>query len=433
MTELAVATALLALALVLSRRALRDPAAASLFDVGYLAVGLFFGGGYWLAAMLGKTDAALALDDELTVLAYAAPALHLAGLWLATWFLGRQPPLLAAAPGPERCAWVLVLAAFLAGWAFRVIQVFVYGVLPSLEKPEENFSPPYLYMVALQLTGFLMRGCMLWSSIALFSRRMRSRALPALILVPELFWSIVTSRRDAVLWMVTLLLGYLASGRRVRAGALAAGAAGAVVLTQVVLPWIPAMRAVYVRAEGVGAAVSEVLRHGLSTFKAEETENLASRPLNLRTFIADIANAQPMHEPMRGRAMARSVSGVVPAVIWSSKETVSQTEETIQEHHGLPLVDTAISWPAVAVADFGVAGCLPYGIGLGVLLIALTALVRRVSAVAPFLSVSLLSGLLYFMFHVEQDPLTLWVTLRSFALLAVPVLIRARLAPQRVA
>ena len=75
--------------------------------------------------------------------------------------------------------------------------------------------------------------------------------------------------------------------------------------------------------------------------------------------------------------------------------------------------------PAHACADFGIAGGAVAGAILGFILIVTRRVAVGVAPVHPLLALCLLGEVIYRLFHVECDPIWIWIVLRDFILLLI--------------
>lgn len=139
-------------------------------------------------------------------------------------------------------------------------------------------------------------------------------------------------------------------------------------------------------------------------------ENLKDRPYGLFAFAGEVDTRS--ERPLLGTALLNSLVWATPGNL-VDKRNLPMSEELIQGHIGVPAFDTASSWPAYAIADFGLAGGALYGLLFALLLLLPLSLLPGVRegplhalvAVTCFFAV----------FQVEQDPATTFALLRNLA------------------
>ena len=154
---------------------------------------------------------------------------------------------------------------------------------------------------------------------------------------------------------------------------------------------------------------------------------MSERPLVIR-FNCEVISSSSKGSPwMFGETLFSSFTACIPSFLISSKDT--DTELIIKNHFKLndPRVDRGDNWVVDGFADFGLAGCLLYGVMLSLILLAFECAACMVSPRSPFFSLCLLAGLLDIAASVESNAVQLfsfvrnsvglWVILRSIGLL----------------
>jgi hypothetical protein len=107
------------------------------------------------------------------------------------------------------------------------------------------------------------------------------------------------------------------------------------------------------------------------------------------------------------------------------------TEQFIQQHYDMRLVDTAISWPAVGAADFGLVGGVLDGVLMGLIVWLLVTMALRARGSFPFLSITITANVVFHVVQTEQDPTYLWALLPNVVALYVLLHIFRSLRPKR--
>lgn len=280
-------------------------------------------------------------------------------------------------------------------------------------------------------------------AILLFDHRRPRRALGALVIAGELLAASVGARRLLLEVVVVVCLVYIWTGRRPKVTQLAALASTAVLVGAVMWPFMFQLRSA---ADSTGLywadpsdrfeiLVEDTIPRALATFQlggALEAEgdyvgNIRERASTIEFLIEVIAAQREGREAMGGRVLTAALVATVPRLLWPGKERLLgtetwQTEELIQSHFGLPLVDTGSTVLTQGYADLGVTGVLLYGALLGAFLGVCEHALRRSRCVVLGLWVYGLGALLAI--QIEANVTDIFVIGRA----VVPLLLLDRFA-----
>jgi hypothetical protein len=146
-------------------------------------------------------------------------------------------------------------------------------------------------------------------------------------------------------------------------------------------------------------------------------ENIASRG-NAMEFTKSVVSAQGNgYLFLFGAGLLNSLSWAIPSVILPKPELM--TEQFVQSSFGLPLVDDAISVPALAYADLGLLGSAFAGICVAIFVRLFSQFSLRQSI--DLLALSMSYGLARVIWNIESDPLSYVVLLRDSVLLVLMI------------
>lgn len=307
----------------------------------------------------------------------------------------------------------------------RIYYASEYGILFSGSGTGDRMAQmTYTAVVVYQMIPILGGACLLAANLSVWRpRSMAGFVCNSLVIATEFAWLATQGRRQLIEAVVVGLLAYRYSGRRVGARELTVVGGVVAVLWFVVFPTFLAARTALMThpdPESPFSALRTETESGVAfdpqVARERHAANASARLLIIR-FIVRISEDQASRPFMNGSALATSLSRAVPALVLGSKAASAAPELAIQEFYGQPSGDTSTTWPAVGMADFGIAGAFLAGLVFASVL----ELARRVGTRSPVATPFGLIILQAFSIHccvfVEECPSALWSGLRNIVIL----------------
>ncbi|MDB6030289.1 MAG: hypothetical protein JWM16_627 [Verrucomicrobiales bacterium] len=402
-------------------------------DLACWVTSAYFGLGPWVAFVYGKGR--LPQEDfDILTFTYLSIGLFLVGLYCAKIFSPkkldnegqRQTGLFHLLQNTPSVSFTALLVFCGLVWAVRVLLAFQFGIGLSGTVTEEALSNmPYAVFIIYSIFDSVAFACAFCAAGFLFhAPKKKWQAL--FIVLLELIWAYGQGRRWVLGLLVVVTLAFLSTGRRPKLSHLICSGALVGFLVLWAFPAFLAFRTQYLSSSSNREALSSIFEVGkdIATAEMAETsdmyrENMAERPL-IVGFNFRILEAQNNCELMWGHAFANTFIWIIPSVFYPAKASVLlQSEENIQHHYGLPLVDTSSNWPAYATADFGWCGPLFVGFLLGVLISLLEGFAWSQAKLYPLLGFCTLGVAVNIAITVEETPLFAWENIRNLILLSI--------------
>lgn len=439
--ELFFATGLLAIALVVAIRRLRVPQTITLIDVAVWFTAAFCGAGPWVSFIsIGPT--AGEFWPVSVIFGYAMVYMFVGGLLLSTLFprpssrfatITGQPAasalketLLAA----TRINPIIVVLLFAGAIFVKIYYGIEYNIFTTYDQPDflVNPVPAYVFGLYYSYVPMLVKTCLVWASITLFTRGYLT-PLSIVIITGSLLISSLQGRR----WLLSdgfiIILCYIIlRGINVRTMIL-----GTVVLSIIIyfgMPFIFAIRQVrtgygsgqnsvqiYMRA--VQDAIQQWNNPALSQAYAQNT---GIRMTSIQ-FNYMIAQAQKNTPYMMGQCFLNNITRVIPSIIYPDKLQWPRPEQAISWHYGLPDKDYASTWANHGGADFGIIGSLLYGLILGYIIRTLQAVSARLAQKMPVIGLCTFAIAYMGAVEIEMEPGTVFGGIRDLLIIVIPACI----------
>ena len=295
-----------------------------------------------------------------------------------------------------------VLGVFLMNLVIRVVLYLQFSYIGGAifeSMFAVDMTIPYAVQTASQFLTLLDYGLFMWASIMVFSPKARwfDRALTLAIFVQSAPLIFLEGRRIILEHILLLQFGYGVSHRfrfdkKVIVGIVLFIPLFHFVLSPIFLIFRGEFSSRYQRTRNFSEALSLAVMSFADdpdlfrTTQATIKDNLSERPLIMR-FNAKICDSQLTGTPvLYGTAMWNSALMAIPRFLLGSKDDVAYSETMICRHFGLedPEFDTSSNLPAYGMADFGLFGCVLYGIFWGVTLSSMERLAWFTAARHPF-------------------------------------------------
>ncbi len=439
--ELTLAALIFALGVLNAGWIWRRYARVRIYELAILANGLFWGLGPWIAWLSGGMTLP-ASDTGLLWWTYGGVFFFMAGIWLAGYgglyqaqrrYMGNES-LASAILSPfsrlqEVVPFAIVICLVLV-WGVRLIVGWRYGLWYSGSSLGRSGAYlPYVFVVLQQLSEALAWGLLAWGCGAIWQPKMpwQLRLLSLIVIGSELFRNFIHGRRWMVIWLAFIVLGYLASHRRLRFKPIAMMVGAVVMLYLLAFPFFLAVRD---RNDfgGVGqdTAIESFIRGVQQAATVDMTEqreraqaSMSRRPLLLRNFVNDIYRRQDDYEPMYGGALVSTFYNAIPAALLPESYQKEDVEQAIQGHYRFAKGDASMTWVAMGVADGGLLGAWLTGLFLGGWLWLMERWGRILMTGNPLAGCVLAGGVVYCMLQVEISPVACWVLCRNILVLQV--------------
>ncbi len=447
--ELIMATVVIVIVILMTRRVLFRPENMSAFDIALIFAGLFFGMGPWIAFIYGGFEFYAGHKiyrpepPDLLLKAYFVIILYILGVSIVqrtfcAWknhkknllSSHRQFTITKVFEKYSEINWQSVVVIIGCIWFLRIFVVAKYGIWISGSASRERIlSQPYYIVVLNLLAETMVLGCLAWASTAFWTKKRNiTKYIAGSILLLEFLWMFTKGRSQIIIWMVILFLGFLAAKRKLSLKYiivfcfLAAGA------FQFIFPVFLRFRNMYhsYTLSKIQNPVEHISKAVVLTFKTYKQygnktlkENRRIRPLFLRAFICRVCEGLNEKPPMMGRALIRSVECVIPAAIFPGKKSNLPPEQLIQQYFDYPLNDTASTWPAIFCADFGIPGGVIAGLIVGLWIICMELCARFIIYRHPLVSLSIIAAMIACLVKVESNPALNWMLCRNIAVILI--------------
>ncbi len=431
--QLILSTGVCVLAIALSWRGILEPKSLNFYQLIMLFVGIFFGLGSWTAFIYGSfslpTEPVLILFETYLIIALYILALKLAERLSVTTISPAVPyynnpfSIISGFYRYSLISWQPIVAVACCIWLLRIFLGMRFGLwFSGSAKSEVMLNMPYSLVVLRQISIIMMLGCHIWAAGSFWSSvRTSTKYTAAILLATEFFWAFMQGRRLIIMWVVFILFGFFASGRKLSAKYILTFLVVMFFIVNFLFPFFLSVRAAKTSRyshyqdtfKGFSSSVVYAYKNFQRSSKKMNRENMQNRPLGLYRFIAQICEKSENTAPMFGSALLRSLVMSVPSAIVPAKRKLLHTEQHIQQHYNLDLTDSAITWPAMGSADFGVLGGFLAGIIVGSLIFIIAWWSQSILRRHPLISLALVGGLISNLIQVEEGPSTWWTLCRN--------------------
>lgn len=389
------------------------------------SLAVFFTGVPLLRALFGQTPTSS--SSEIFLLTYLSAFLYGTSFTLIT--------LLTGSPGLNKVKKILyslnfnnktiaiTLAILITAWALRIFIAAKYGILFSGSGSEDAIlSLPYWISIASPLVQLLVGGVVIIAAVAT-TRDYKKFAWA--ILFTEVSWAYVSSGRRSVIFLMLIIASILFLLRTIRFKGAIISAAAIFIIVTVSTPLFLTVRNINSDYLAAGfpatdafkkAAFDGVKRCGIGLNCRELiSENAIERGNALEFKKSIVAALSDGRSFLLGHGLINTIQWSIPSVLIDKPRLM--TEQLIQEKLGLPFGDDAISIPAVAYADFGLAGVTIAG--MAVALVSHILLAFALQQKSTILTLSITFGILKILFDIESDPLGFIALIRNAATLCL--------------
>ena len=404
----------------------------SSINLAFWMSALFFGLGPWAALYYGRGKLET-FDIKSLSLAYIGVLFYLGGLSFSRKFLPSKIKNHSKFLNRENCFKVLgdsvglihpekTLLVYAFVLLVRCYSAFHFGILLDQVNDERIKDLPYVVVTVRALADILDLGCVLWSCLFFWKYPLK-RKVPILLLVSEFFFSIFQGRRQMLFLFIILGLGFYFSSFKPRRKYTVALLVIFFTLNIFLFPFFVQMRSSHIssNANNAAAEIEDTfleLQSESQEIKNIYSENMAKRPLIIR-FNCQILQQEEIYGWMMGQAFLSTFIWIIPSAIFPQKHEMLQPEQSVENHFGLPMIDTSSNWPAYGCADFGLLGGWAAGLLIGLVL----SLLERISfwflKHSTFLALCSMQAALALSMCVEAEPTLAWTYLRSLFLFAL--------------
>jgi len=435
--ELFFATGLLVIAFGIAARRLRNPHAISIIDLAVWFTAAFCGAGAWVSFLsIGPSSGEY--RSIYVIFGYAMVYMFVGGLLLSSVFPRPRTQMVTLAERPPtsylneiilsavRINPLLIVALFAIAIFIKIYYGIQYNILTTYDRPDTvaNPVPSYVYGLYYSYTPMIVKVCLVWASITLFTRGSLA-PLSIVIIMGSLLISSMQGRR----WLLSdgfiIILCYIMlRGITIRTMIL-----GSLVLWLIIYFGMPFIFAVRQVRQGYGSGQNSVQVYLRSVRDAIQQwnnpylstaykQNTGVRMTSIQ-FNYMIAQAQDRTPYMMGQCFLNNIARTLPSAIIPEKNQWLRPEQAISWHYGFPDSDYASTWANHGAADFGILGSLLYGVILGYLLRGLQAVSFRLIQKLP--TVGLFTFAVAYMgaVEVEGEPSALIGEIRDLLIIII--------------
>ena len=368
-------------------------------------------------------------SDEALLFTYGGVALYAGSMFLGSLALGGRG--LVRVTGwlrnmqPKGRSTRVSILIFLVLWTIRIYKGAAYGIVYSGSGTGTAVEAlPYWLSTLESVVSLLGGGALVMLSIS--AVRGGGRWL-WIFVVLELVWVFVSGGRRDVVFLSVVIAWVAWQARVVRLPTMVAMLAIVGMLLYVATPLFLIVRDYNADYQHQGVPTFAALKYAISDGYTHcgiglrcsdmTKENIASRG-NAMEFTKSVVSAQGNgYLFLFGAGLLNSLSWAIPSVILPKPELM--TEQFVQSSFGLPLVDDAISVPALAYADLGLLGSTFAGICVAIFVRLFAQFSLRQSI--DLLALSMSYGLARVIWNIESDPLSYVVLLRDSVLLVLMI------------
>lgn len=424
------------MAFILALRIVADRMRIDLVQISIMIMCLYLGAGPWIAAIYNDWRLPESNVDSITSAYVGVYAFFFGMIALRT--------IMGSPKGVDRNYVKLILKSpkhiplsiwiiWSGSWITRIAMAFDRGDFVSLMARRGDFLPAWI-RVGDGIFNWLSFGCVFWALAVLVHSRWKSKAA-MVILLTEFTWLFLNGRRYFVGGILALIVTLLVIEGRLAAKQLIWGIAIAGLTFFLVMPLFLGTRAVLHLQSPHASPIERVLGAlddaRLSLFEGSlmadgrEVEELHLQSMQRRPlvidFVIEIADGLSLREPMFGRALlydaGHSFRFFSPKLyLGESKDGESyQSEQNIASHFEFSQSekDRNSSWVGYGMADFGIYGCLLYGVVYCFLVIVFERIAAYFSRRDAFLAVMSFGAGFYGIMIFDQGPNAIFDSLRA--------------------
>ena len=404
-------------------------AALGFLFVAFPLLRVVFGASLWPAS------------DEVVAFTYAGVAAY-AGTALVVSLAMREREALqfsrwVKSEGPSIRSLSLAVTVLVSLWVSRFYIGADYGMIFSGSANEEAvLELPYWLSTGASMIAMLGGGALIIVTVVL--ARHGARWL-LIVVSAELAWGFVSGGRRELTFLVIVVLWIAWQARLLRLPALVGLLTMGAVLLYSVTPLFLVVRDANFDYLRQGTPPFDALKYAIVDGYARcgvgiDCLDLARENVEARTSVSEFSKSivdavENGYGFLGGAGILHSLSWAIPSAIFPKPDLM--TEQFLQASFGLPLVDDAISVPALAYADLGLLGCVLAGACVALFVKAFARLAMKQSNM--LLKVSMLFALVRILWSIEIDPLAFAILLRDSLLLILIAQCIAYLARLRLA
>lgn len=328
---------------------------------------------------------------------------------------------------------IMIWAIFIVTWLVRLKMAVDYNLFFSgTWSAERVLLMPSWLRTADALVNSLNAGLLFW--LCSYQMHKKWRSFPAWgMLLMEMLWFFIRGRRWIMTFGLIVILAICVYKDRINFKSIGVATVILASVLFVLMPLFQATRLTFgEKSLNTGAIETTVTAigkacEGMWEDQYEEgrrlrdlhREELKYRPLVFH-YSWEIAEALESSDPMFGWALVRDVLHacrfVIPTPVFDYKKELGDlpgSEQLIQRHFGWAEFDTEGTWPAVALADFGLLGCFLYGMIFGLILWVFELFISYSMLRAPHLATIVFGTAFYSFAFPDVGPETVLNALRA--------------------
>jgi len=443
--ELLFASLLLFFAFFKANKLIRNIETLDFIDISIFMTIIFFGLGPWICFYYRGYSLP---SEKIFILfkAYFAVAVFIIGLMIAKLQIKRGAVTGNLLSNLQRASLNLnivhIVISFCLIYIIRAIINIKYGALFSLTAGVEPVHIPYWINSIRILINSISYGLIFMAASYFRAGNNLKNSMCLSLLLIEMFYSILQGRRWVLIAVIALGIVMTVREKKISPKTALFGIGSIFVLSLLIFPFFINLRHTFqyeikahttkdVASSLYSSVTTVVSDMGRDRNSISYKKNMEMRALfQIRWICWIIAKQEASHNLMLGRSVITSIINAIPHALFPYKKNYLDPELTVSKHYHMLLVDLSGNWPGYGLADFGLIGCLLYGILLGKSIL----LFEKIGSM--YLNKNIVfyyficGGLLYLVCMVEVSITILWVFYRTVIILWLLLIAPKYLKPQ---
>lgn len=343
-----------------------------------------------------------------------------------------------------RVSTAALVALYAVVFVVRVFMMTQYDVVLSgrAQTAQQLLDVPYVVLAVWRVCEFIGMA-FVYVTVTKMTRNANLFESPVLlaIFVLELLFAFTQGRRYILMLVLFAVFAYLVIRGGMKAWHTVVGLIGAAVMLQFVFPFFFFLRQQWTINRGaspiewVGQALEQTANQltGGGYEAREYTRNVTER-LNAMAFNYAVAGSLRSGVPaMQGDMLMNTIYAVIPRVLYPEKLLwTKESDRLVNERLGIPGEDQVSNLPAFGLADFGITGCVLYGILFVAGIRFVEMMLRWMFIHNPLVGVAALGNLVTVcIFTMEFTPIMFLETIRAILILLILAFAWALVFPRR--
>lgn len=275
---------------------------------------------------------------------------------------------------------------WLASLGVRLAGIFVFGIgLSGTFDTAKALAMPYWFLALWDL-GYYIAPPMVFLVVICLLYRRPGTAIFITILLTEVLYSFTQNRRALIMLLFLSMFAMLIYHGRIRAKTIGYGLVTLVILWTIIFPFFFSIRRQWqdnsnaTLGEWISTAWSQTIS-GKAAGTSDDYSNTVLQRMSALQFNHTVSNH--MNDgalPLNGDIIKNAVAVSIPRVFNPDKFANATGEDSlVNKAFGMPDVDQMSNLPVFGQADFGLPGCLLYGVIFAGVLRLMELMLRTVS------------------------------------------------------